>query len=171
MFEFNPQQIYLYITIAVSLIFGIFMFYRAGKHDLIDNDIIFDTVIIGFLGGLIGGRVLDFVLRTEYYNWSISKLIFFNVYRGIDLYGIVLGALILAFIYLNHKNQKSLLILDYWVTPALFSFSIYFLGRTFIFRDVVSLIYFISFIVFYQCFKNGFNFFYFGFFQIIFIFY
>lgn len=154
MFELYSDQILMILIAFFAATVGVFMFYRAGKHDLIDGEIMFDSIIVGFLGGLIGGRITDFLLRPDFYNWDITKLIFFNVYHGFDIYGAVLGGLILVYSFLKHKRQKAWLVLDYSVTPVVLAFIIYTFGKYLLFQDISSAIYVVLFIFFFWALKR-----------------
>ena len=92
---------------------GLFLFWRAGRHELVDSQTLLDTAAVFFMGALIIGRVTDFIVRYDFYKWSIRRLIFFNAFSGFDLYGALVGGLILVFLFLRSKRENFWYIFDF----------------------------------------------------------
>lgn len=138
--------IWLQILIAlIAVTAGTFLFWRAGKHELLDSGIIFDIVVVGGLGGLVFGRVWDFLVDFEKYNFNLSRLLFFNIFPGIDFYGSLLGFVVLSGIFLKNKKISLLTIFDLACAPIVFAQSIWFFGKwglSFLERGAVNLIFF-----------------------------
>lgn len=101
------------IAIFLGLFFGLFFYWRAAKRELVGNQLIFDTVAVFLFGAAIGGRVIDFLVRYDFYSWSLKKFLFFNAYWGFDIRGAFLGGLILVWFYLRTKKDNFWDIFDY----------------------------------------------------------
>lgn len=135
-----------YILVAFLTLF---LFFRAGKHEFVDKEILFDLSLISLLGALLFGRVVDFIVRYKFYEWSFKKLFFFNAYFGFNWYGALLGALILSVIYLRRKKQKILFIFDLASAAIVFGAMVVSLFNYLIFGMLISILYFIYlFIIF-----------------------
>ncbi len=134
------------IVVAIVYIltgfFSLFLFFRAGKHELADDEILFDSTLIAIIGVLVFGRLVDFFTRYDFYNFSIKKLIFFNVFFGFDWYGALLGAAVLSGFYLRRKKQKILAIFDLAAAPIVFGAMGIFLIDYLFFGKLTSIFYF-----------------------------
>lgn len=113
---------------AIAAFLGIFLFWRAGRHELLESDFLFDVIIISTMGALIGGRIFEFIIFSEKFAWSLKRLIFFNVYGGFDFYGALIGAIISCQIYLVKSKESIWKVLDLAAAPIVFSQSLIALG-------------------------------------------
>jgi len=117
------------LVMILAVIFGLFLFWRAGRRELVESEFLFDAAIICGLGVLSVGRLLDFIVRFDFYQWSLARLIFFNVFLGFDFYGALIGALIFLFIFLRSKKKFFWLTFDLGVAPVAFAASIVFASK------------------------------------------
>lgn len=149
--------------IANILVFGayilaafltLFLFFRAGKHEFVDEEVLFDLSLISLLGALFFGRIVDFIVRFKFYEWSFKKFFFFNVYFGFDWYGALLGAIILSTFYLRRKKQKILLIFDLASVTIVFGVMVIALFNYLIFGAAASILYFIYLFVIFWILKR-----------------
>src|SRR3990167_4511204 len=121
------------LSLSAALIFGTFLFWRASKYELVDPQDIFDVMLLFGVGALLGGRIGDFLVRYDYYQWSFFKLFFFNSYWGLDFYFAVLGGIVAAWIYLKNKKENFWFVADLAGAPFVFSLSLYYgLAYTFV---------------------------------------
>lgn len=116
------------LSFILAFFISAFLFWRAGRRELIDSSLLFDTFFIGLLGFIVGGRVFDFVLGLFSYNISLRRLVFFNVYGGFSFYGAVLGFIFAVYVFTRRKNSKFLSILDLMAAPLALGRAIYLLG-------------------------------------------
>lgn len=154
MFAFNLVELASVLAFFVAVVLGLFLYIRAGKHELVEEDILFDSAIAALIGGLVGGRIVDFLLRSNFYNWSLAKLFFFNVYAGFNWYGALVGAGILSAAYLTRRRVNFWSIFDLVCAPIIFAMTIISLGRYFIFRDFIYLGYFLGFLLIFWIIKR-----------------
>src|SRR3990170_6577759 len=78
-------------TISFFLFFGfllfLFLFWRAAKHEFVDEEIIFDTLVICLLSALFFARVFEFTTHSALYKWSFSNFFFLNPLIGLSFFG------------------------------------------------------------------------------------
>lgn len=117
------------LVVLLSIFMGIFLFWRAGRHELLDSELLLDTVIVSSVGGLIFGRLLDFIVRWDKYHFSLGRLVFFNAYSGIDFTGVLFGFCLAAFIFLRARKIKFLEIFDLAAPAIVFAQSAVYFGR------------------------------------------
>ena len=137
----NWDPIISILVFIVSSILALFLYYRTGRHELVDDEILFDSSIIGLIGALVGGRITDFALRPDFYGFSLSKLFFFNVYGGFDWYGAILGLVVAIFLLLRKRNINFWFILDLISVPLVFAAILVSIANYLIFNSRVALIY------------------------------
>jgi len=106
-----------WVFIFFSLVFCFFLFARAGRHELVDWNIIFDLGFFSVFGGLLFGRIVDFLTNPLFYSWSFKKLIFFNVWQGISFWGVLLGIFLFVWLYLRNKKENFWFVLDLAAAP------------------------------------------------------
>src|SRR3989344_4407595 len=121
--------------VFLAAVFGMFLFWRAGRHELIESDFLLDTVVICSLGAFLFGRVFDFVVRPSLYQWSVERLIFFNVWPGLDLWGALFGMIFLAAFFWRNKKPGFWSIFDLAAAPLALSIGVAFLGL--VLKDVL----------------------------------
>ena len=116
------------LIITLGIFVGVFLYWRAGRHELFESNILFDLLTVAFVGGLIFGRIFDFLLSADIYQWSITRLIFFNIYGSFNWWGGLLGATILGQIYLKSQKINFWQIFDLASAPIVFGLAFTSLG-------------------------------------------
>jgi len=121
-----------FLTIAIfgflSVFLGSFLFWRAGRRELVESNLLFDIFFVGTAGYLIGGRIFDFLLGLFSYSFSVKRLLFFNAYGGFNFYGALFGLLLAVYIFLKRENYKFLPIFDLMAAPIAFARAIFLFG-------------------------------------------
>lgn len=137
------REIAIYpLSLLVVLVLGFFLFWRACRHELIEAEVAFDISIIGAVGALLGGRMLEFAVKFEQYGWELEKLIFANAYPGFDFYGAILGAGVAVFLFAKQAKLAPLLVFDLAAAPLVFSQAAVSLAKYFfLWQDLVWLLY------------------------------
>lgn len=116
------------ICAALSLLVGSFLFWRAGRRELIESHFLFDSVFVGLAGFVAGGRFFDFILGLFSHSFSLKRLIFFNIYSGFSFYGAVLGLIVAIYFLLRRQNIKYLEIFDLIAAPLALGRAIFLFG-------------------------------------------
>ena len=116
------------LLLIAGIFLGIFLFWRAGRRELLESELLFDTLIIGLAGAFLGGRLVDFLVRSLLYGWSIKKLIFVNVYGGFNFWGALAGAGLAVLPFLKVRKVDPLKIFDIAAAPAAFAQMVVLLG-------------------------------------------
>ena len=105
----------------LAFFLGIFLFWRACKHELIESNLSFDLIIVVSVGALTFGRLVEFIVNWPRFAWSVKKLIFFNVWGGFDFWGAILGGIIATFVFLRSQKINPWHILDLAAAPVVFA--------------------------------------------------
>ena len=113
----------------LGIFLGIFLFWRAGRHELIETEKLLDTAVVSLLGAILFSRIFDFLIRSQFYQWSFKKLIFVNAYWGFDYYGALFGLAVSGLIYLALKRANFLQIFDLAAAPVVFVQIVYYLSK------------------------------------------
>ncbi|KKR78239.1 MAG: hypothetical protein UU23_C0001G0003 [Candidatus Curtissbacteria bacterium GW2011_GWA1_40_9] len=101
------------IFIFLAFFSGVFLYWRSGKRELVENQTLFDVVAVFLAGAFVIGRLIDFFVRVDFYGWSLSKLVFFNVFWGLDIYGAFLGGVLVSWFYLRRMKENFWEIFDF----------------------------------------------------------
>lgn len=125
---FSLSSVVIQIFFVLSVFLGVFLFWRAAKHDLIKTEESLDSVIIAGVSALVFSRVFDFVFKSENYGWSIYKLLFFNAFPGADFWGAVVGAAVGVILLSKVKKMDVFVHLDLMAAPILFALGLISLG-------------------------------------------
>lgn len=115
--------------VAVAAVSATFLFWRACRHDLVDSEVAFDLVVVGVVSSLIFARLVEFVVNYQEFDWSLTKLFFFNVYSGFDFYGALLGLFLGISVVARAKKLNVLSILDLVAAPLAFLQGIVAVGK------------------------------------------
>lgn len=124
------------VSLFVATLLAIFLFWRAGRHELYNSDFLFDLTLAGSLGGLIFGRVFSFFVDFSYFNFDPFKLIFFHRYPGFNFLGFVFGFMLFAYLYLKKTKEKYWMVADLLAAPFVFAFFSFF-GLSIIFNYLI----------------------------------
>lgn len=144
----------MFPIVFMALICGFFLFWRAARHELIKPETTFDLAIVGALGALALGRLVEFALRAQDFQWQLARLVFVNVWRGFDFYGALVGAGVALFIFARLNRLEPLLIFDLAAAPLVFSQAIITLGKYLLLKNLVWLAYFVLNIVIFWVMKR-----------------
>ncbi|MBQ2084985.1 MAG: prolipoprotein diacylglyceryl transferase [Oscillospiraceae bacterium] len=111
-FTVGGFEIYWYgILIAFGMFIGVILGQKNAKRFGIDEDKLYDVIIWGALGALLGGRSFYVLFADDYKITSIWQ--FFNLREGgTAFYGILTGALLTSFIVCKLNKTRYLCLLD-----------------------------------------------------------
>jgi len=119
-------------TISFFLFLGfvlfLFLFWRAAKHEFVDEEIIFDTLVICLISSIFFARVFEFATHPAIYKWSFSNFFFLNPISGLSLWGTLFGTIFAGMIYLKNKKYNFWQIFDLAVAPLFLFLAIYNFG-------------------------------------------
>lgn len=130
------------VVLTIALASGFFLFWRAARHELIEPQTAFDLAAVGAIGALVFGRLMEFAVRAQDFEWSLARLVFVNVWRGFDFYGALVGAGVALWIFARQNRLQPLLIFDLAAAPLVFSQAIISLGKYMLWGNLVWLAYF-----------------------------
>lgn len=99
------------VVIALGMILGVLLAsYLAKKHGY-DSDIVWDFAIYGIIFGIIGARIYYVAFSWDYYKHHLKE-IFFIRNGGMAIYGSVIAAFLVLFIYSKVKKIHYLTMAD-----------------------------------------------------------
>ena len=105
-------------VVFMTAVLVLFLYFRGGRRELFERETLFDFAFVAFIGAIVVGRIFDFFLNVDTYNWSITKLMFFNAYGGINMIGAFGGFLTVGFLYLKRRGEpKAWQIMDLSAGP------------------------------------------------------
>lgn len=91
------------IIIAIAIISGLLLALKLAKKREISENHIYNLLLIGFIFGLIGGRIGHIIGEWDFYSANISDI--FKIWNGgIAIQGILISGLISAHVYSKIKK-------------------------------------------------------------------
>ena len=127
-------------TISLFLFFGfllfLFLFWRAAKHEFVDEEIVFDTLVICLVSSLFFARIFEFTTHSVIYKWSFSNFFFLNPIKGLSLWGALFGTVLTGIFYLKTKKYNFWQIFDLAAAPLFLFLAIYNLGLFLASKDI-----------------------------------
>ena len=139
-------KIYIYpLGIFLGILFFIFLFWRACKHELFDSEESFDLILAGSLGAFTLARIFDFVFKEGIR--TFGRLVFFNRYGGFDFWGALLGLFIGLVVFSKIKKVDVKFALDLFAAPVAFAQFLISLGSYLSFSSRLNLISTVGFFV------------------------
>lgn len=118
-FRIGPISVRWYgIFMAISILLGMIYFFREGKKRGVDEDDLYNAVLLVVIFGVIGARLM-FVL-TNYPAWFINDpLQVLKIYEGgLAWHGGLLGGFLAGWWYTRRKNLNLFMLAD-MVVPGL----------------------------------------------------
>ncbi|HSX18746.1 MAG TPA: prolipoprotein diacylglyceryl transferase family protein [Candidatus Saccharimonadales bacterium] len=104
--------------IFLGILFFVFLFWRACRHELFDSEEAFDLILAGSSGAFVFARVFDFAFREGVK--TFSRFVFFNRYGGFDFWGALLGLFVGLVIFSKFKKVDVKFALDLFAAPIAF---------------------------------------------------
>lgn len=99
------------VIMAVSMICGALIAYHEAKRTGQKVDDYIDYTLFGILGGIIGARTYYVIFEWDYYGKNLSQI--FNLRAGgLAIYGGVIGAVAVLFIFCKIKKLNPLKFID-----------------------------------------------------------
>jgi phosphatidylglycerol---prolipoprotein diacylglyceryl transferase len=110
---YGPLWIHGYgLMIAIAfLIFLYFLYNNKTRKKIINDETFFNTVFLGLISGIIGGRIITVIYEWENFSDNILQ-IFYPWVGGFGMLGTILGVFITVPIYLKIKKVPIMKILD-----------------------------------------------------------
>ncbi|MCB1154205.1 MAG: prolipoprotein diacylglyceryl transferase [Deltaproteobacteria bacterium] len=107
LFEIFGKEIHFYqVALPSAILLGIFLCSRRVRVEGLSEEAFLGAALAAIFGVLIGGRLLDVIVRWDYYSVDLARI--FTNRAGAVFYGGYIGALLGAFGYLKIKKQPYL---------------------------------------------------------------
>lgn len=112
-FSIGGFEIYWYgIIIGVAILLCGFLAVRQAKSHRFSEDLVYDILLSGLPGALIGARLYYVAFEWDYYSQDIRRI--FDIHSGgLAVYGGVIGAVIAVYIMCRIKKLPFVTVLDY----------------------------------------------------------
>lgn len=108
---FGFEIAYYGILIGIAMLVGLLITIKEAKRTKQDPEKYFDIAIYGILFGILGARLYYVIFSWDYY-----KKHFFSIFNlrqgGLAIYGGLIAAVIVVFVYANRHHLKAWVILD-----------------------------------------------------------
>lgn len=112
----GPIKIYMYgLMIAIGFLAALILSCYRGKKRGLDDDTIWGIYFCAILGGLLGSRLLFYVVEIPHIIEDPSIL--WNFRNGYVVYGGIIGGILVSYIYCRRKKQPFIKYFDL-VMPA-----------------------------------------------------
>ena len=118
----------LSLFVFLGFILFLFLFWRAAKHEFVDEEVVFDTLVICLMSALFFARVFEFMTHPALYKWSFSNFFFLDPINRLSLWGALFGSIFAGMLYLKNKKYNFWQIFDLAVAPLFLFLAIYNLG-------------------------------------------
>lgn len=105
---------------------AIFLYWRAGRHELYDSGFLLDLGFFSIAGGLIFSRIFAFLTDFSTFNFDLYKLIFFLRYKGFSFLGFIFGLILFGFFFLRKRKENIWYVLDFSVPAIVFAQALYY---------------------------------------------
>lgn len=139
------------LGLSLAFFCATFLFWRAGRYELHESELLLDLLVVSAVGAFLVGRVFEFFINYELFRLNFERLIYFHVYRSFNWWGALVGAYLATFLLLRRSKVNVFEILDLVVAPLAFGQFIYYLAS--IARDSLSAVganyYQVAYFVFY----------------------
>jgi phosphatidylglycerol:prolipoprotein diacylglycerol transferase len=111
----SVKVVTLPFVLLLSLIFGVFLFWRRAKKEYFSDVEIFDLSLILVLGVVLGGKVFEFLLSVIRFGFIFAVFRFWNEFGAFSFFGAIAGGIVVAWIYSRYRNWAFFAILDFGV--------------------------------------------------------
>lgn len=152
-FSINWQMPIYLLGFSGLIMIAIFLYWRAGRHELYDSEFLFDLGSFSIAGGLIFSRIFAFFTDISVFNFDLYRLISFFRFWGFSFLGFIFGLIFFGFLFLRKRKENVWHLLDISVPAIVFAQALYYFlnfavfGRTNYFHLISVIIYVLFFIV------------------------
>lgn len=102
LFSIGPIKIYLFgMMIAIGLAIGLYLFLKVAKSKGLNDKVLLDGVLLAFLGGVIGARVIYVLVYNPSYYFANPIEILYLHNGGLSIHGGLVGGFIVGIFYLR----------------------------------------------------------------------
>lgn len=109
----GPINIYLFgLMIAIGGAIGLYLFLKVAKNRRLDENILLDGVLLAFIGGVVGARLIYVLVYDPAYYLANPLQIFFIHNGGLSIHGGLLGGFLVGILFLRKKKIPILKTLD-----------------------------------------------------------
>lgn len=99
------------VFIAIGYLLALFFCTRLAKKAKINVDALYDVIIFGTIGGIVGARAYYVLFNLDYYLANPSSILAINE-GGLAIYGGIIGGLLVGLIVCKIKKLKVLDVFD-----------------------------------------------------------
>lgn len=117
------------IFLILAIVFAVYSFWKRAQEEDFEDETIFDLAFVTLAGALIGGRIIEVVIRFNYFSQEILSPLFFTTYPGFSFSGLLLGGLIALYFACKSKKVSLLTILDLVIVGLPLSQALIFVGH------------------------------------------
>ncbi len=119
------------IFLVLAFFWGCFLLWRNIRLTSHKEEDIFDGLFITLAGGLFTGRLFYVLLNFKDFGPDLLKFILINGYPGISLFGALVGACTVLYLFFLAKKIKFHETIDYFISPLFIALAFGKLGEFF----------------------------------------
>ncbi len=119
------------VFLVLALFWGAFLLWKNIRLTSYKEEDVFDSLFMSLGFGLLVGRIVHVILNFDKFGFDILKFLLINGYPGLSLYGCVAGFFAGLALYTVSRRMKFLEVVDYFISPLLFSIALGKLGGFF----------------------------------------
>lgn len=108
---FGIEIAYYGVIIAIGMVLGVWMGMYEAKRLGLDEDRVFNMVIIAIVAAMVGARLYFVAFKWDYYRAHPAEILNYRQ-GGLAIYGGVLSAVLAAYIYTRYKKMPFLKVAD-----------------------------------------------------------
>lgn len=151
-FSINWQMLIYLLGFSGLIMIAIFLYWRAGRHELYDSDFLFDLGSFSIAGGLIFSRIFAFFTDISVFNFDLYRLISFFRFWGFSFLGFIFGLIFFGFLFLRKRKENVWHLLDISVPAIVFAQALYYflnfvVSKGSSFFDSISAIFYVLFFI------------------------
>ena len=87
--------------LSIGFLFATFLVWRLARAWQFDEEKTLDLILLAFFGGVIGARILFFILNFTFFSDDLTKVVLITKYPGLNFWGGFLGGLLTLSFFAN----------------------------------------------------------------------
>ncbi len=123
LFQLGPITIYSFgLTLGIGFLIAMFTIYRESRKQYIDEEKVFDVVLLTVIGGLIGARLFYIIEHFDNFGFHLLNWLLVNARPGFSLWGGIGVGLAVFLLWVRREKLHVYKLFDLVTVGIIFSF-------------------------------------------------